>query len=105
MIRVFKVHIVTHREIYPTCGVLNRARICKQFWRSGIDSQKLISPAYVAWRARARIFKLLWSPGIDTKVHMNSASLCSLAGRYDNPIPFRFLAPIDSLKIPEPLYL
>jgi hypothetical protein len=31
---------------------------------------------------------------------MNSASLCSLAGRYDNPIPPRFLAPIDSLKIP-----
>ncbi len=31
---------------------------------------------------------------------MNSASLCSLAGRYDNLIPPRFLAPIDFLKIP-----
>jgi hypothetical protein len=31
---------------------------------------------------------------------MNSASLCSLAGRYDNPLPPHFLAPIDSLKIP-----
>jgi hypothetical protein len=31
---------------------------------------------------------------------MNSASLCSLAVRYDNPIPTRFLAPIDCLKIP-----
>ncbi len=31
---------------------------------------------------------------------MNSASLCSLAGRYDNPIPTRCLAPIDLLKIP-----
>jgi hypothetical protein len=31
---------------------------------------------------------------------INSASLCSLAGRYDNPIPPRFLAHIDSLKIP-----
>jgi hypothetical protein len=31
---------------------------------------------------------------------MNSATLCSLAGRYDNPIPPRFLAPIDFLKIP-----
>ncbi len=33
---------------------------------------------------------------------MNSASLCtcSLAGRYDNPLPPRFLAPIDSFKIP-----
>jgi hypothetical protein len=26
---------------------------------------------------------------------MNYACLCSLAGRYDNPIPTRFLAPID----------
>jgi hypothetical protein len=31
---------------------------------------------------------------------MNSASLCSLAGRYDNPLPPWFLAPRDSLKIP-----
>ncbi len=31
---------------------------------------------------------------------MNSASLCSLAGRYDNPIPTRCPAPIDRLKIP-----
>ncbi len=31
---------------------------------------------------------------------MNFASLCSLAGRYDDPIPPRFLAPIDFLKIP-----
>jgi hypothetical protein len=31
---------------------------------------------------------------------MNSASLCSQAGWYDNPIPTRFLAPIDCLKIP-----
>ncbi len=29
---------------------------------------------------------------------MNSASLCSLAGRYDNPIPPRFLAPIYFFK-------
>jgi hypothetical protein len=31
---------------------------------------------------------------------MNSASLCSQAGRYENPIPPRCLAPIDFLKIP-----
>ncbi len=30
----------------------------------------------------------------------DSASLCSLAGRYNKPIPIRFLAPIDFLKIP-----
>jgi hypothetical protein len=32
---------------------------------------------------------------------INSASLCSLAGQYDNPIPNRFLAPTDYSKIPE----
>ncbi len=31
---------------------------------------------------------------------MNSSSLRNLAGRYYNPIPTRFLAPIDCLKIP-----
>jgi hypothetical protein len=35
---------------------------------------------------------------------MNSASLCGLAGRYDNPISHRFLAPIDCLKIPALIY-
>jgi hypothetical protein len=29
---------------------------------------------------------------------------CSLEGRYDNPIPTRFLVPIDCLKIPALLY-
>jgi hypothetical protein len=41
---------------------------------------------------------------IGEKTHgMNSASLCSLAGRYDKPIPPRFLVPIDGLKIPGPV--
>ncbi len=43
---------------------------------------------------RNGIFILLRIPGID------SVSLCGLAGRYDNPIPTRFLAPIDCYKIP-----
>jgi hypothetical protein len=34
---------------------------------------------------------------------INYASLCSLAGRYDNPIPTRFPAPVDCLKIPAQL--
>ncbi len=33
---------------------------------------------------------------------MNSASLCSKAGRYDSTISTRFVAPIDCLKIPSP---
>ncbi len=31
---------------------------------------------------------------------VNSASLCGLAGRYDNPIPTRLQPPIECLKIP-----
>ncbi len=44
-------------------------------------------------RGQRRYFKLLWSLGID------SASLCSLAGRYNNLILTRFLTPIDCSKI------
>ncbi len=36
---------------------------------------------------------------------MNFASLCSLAGRDDSPIPPLFLAPIDFLKIPAPEHI
>ena len=37
---------------------------------------------------------------LNFKGGINSASLCSLAGQYDSPIPIRFLAPIDCSKIP-----
>jgi hypothetical protein len=47
---------------------------------------------------RGRIFKCYGAQ--ESFLRNNSASLCSLAGRYDNPIPIRFLAPIDCLKIP-----
>jgi hypothetical protein len=36
---------------------------------------------------------------------INSTRLSCLAGRYDNPIPTRFLAPIDCLKIPSWEYI
>ncbi len=42
---------------------------------------------------RDGIFTLLRSPGID------STSLYNQADRYDNPIPTRFLAPVDYSKI------
>jgi hypothetical protein len=46
---------------------------------------------------RARISNVF---GAQESIPRNeSASLCSLAGRYDNPIPTRFLDPIDCLKI------
>jgi hypothetical protein len=46
---------------------------------------------------RSPYFKRLWRPGIDSKEWIPPAYVCSLAGRYDNPIPARFLAPIDFL--------
>jgi hypothetical protein len=42
------------------------------------------------------MFKLVMSPGIDSKESIPSAYV---AGRYDNPIPTRFLAPTECLKI------
>ncbi len=44
----------------------------------------------VCW---AGIFKRLWSPGIDSKEWIPPAYVCTLACRYDNSIPARFLAP------------
>ncbi len=48
---------------------------------------------------RARSFKHFRSPGNRFQI-INSASLCSLAGRYDNPVPTLFLALMERLKIP-----
>ncbi len=44
------------------------------------------------------IFKLLWSPEIDSK-EIDSASLCNLTGRHENPSPTWFLVPIYCSKI------
>jgi hypothetical protein len=52
---------------------------------------------------RARNFKRLWSPEIDSKEWIPAAYV-ALAGRYDNPIPPRILAPIESLKIPAQIF-
>ncbi len=43
---------------------------------------------------------LLNVSGDQESIPVNSASLCSLAGRSDNPIPTRFLAPQECLKNP-----
>ncbi len=49
--------------------------------------------------ARARIFKLLWSLRIDSKELIPPGCVAWRAGT-TIPIPTRFLAPIDCLKIP-----
>jgi hypothetical protein len=43
-------------------------------------------------------FKLLWSPGIDSKELIPQAY--AMAGLYNNPIPARFLVPLDCSKVP-----
>ncbi len=49
--------------------------------------------------ARSRTFKLLRRLGIDLRNGFRQP-MYSLACRYDNPIPTRFLAPLDCSKIP-----
>jgi hypothetical protein len=56
------------------------ARILKLPRAPGSDSEELIPPAYVAWRARAGIFKPLWSPGIDAKASTPPAYVAWRAG-------------------------
>jgi hypothetical protein len=38
----------------PNYCTLYRARVCKHSWSPGLDSEKSIPPAYVAWRAGAK---------------------------------------------------
>jgi hypothetical protein len=45
--------------------------------------------------SRDGIFKLLRSIGMDSKESFPPDYICSLASRYDYPIPTRFLDPID----------
>ncbi len=67
----------------------------------GCDRGALVPPHPVhASHIRVQILKLLRSPGIDSKEPVPPGCVCSLAGRYDNPIPTLFLAPIDCFKIP-----
>jgi hypothetical protein len=84
------VHAFSSSSLHHVYNVQSD-QICKLLRSLGIDSKESIPPAYVAWRAGTTTLFLL---GIDP------ASLCSMAGRYDNPIPTRFLAPIDCSKIP-----
>ena len=48
-------------------------------------------------RTEAVFLKLLWSPGIDSKKLIPPAY--ALAGLYNSPIPARFLAPLDCSKL------
>ncbi len=64
---------------------------------NGFKSLKFLLPCLSLSKYRVRIFKLLWSQ--ESIPRNEFATLCSLAGRYDNPIPPRFLAPICSIPL------
>jgi hypothetical protein len=85
--RIFKLlrspRIDSKESISP--AYVARAHICKRLRRPGIDSEDSIPPAYAAWQAGT--------------LSARQAGNRFLAGRYDNPLPTRFLAPIDCLKI------
>jgi hypothetical protein len=49
-------------------------------------------------QTEAVFLKLLWSPGIDSKELIPPAF--ALGGLHNNPIPARFLAPLDCSKAP-----
>jgi hypothetical protein len=81
---------------------LSRAGICKRLRRPGIDSEDSIPPAYVAWRASTtnRVVVPARRAGNRFLCSLKGLQIRALAGRYDNPIPTRFLALIDCSKIP-----
>ncbi len=61
-----------------------------------------LTDVFRPWIAyRARIFKLLKDdPRIDSKKPIQQGCVAWRADATDNPIPIRFLAPIDCLQIP-----
>jgi hypothetical protein len=66
----------------------------------GIDSQPggtVRQPYFSYWQARGRIINVY---GAQESIPRNEFRQHSLAGRYDNPIPTRFLALKECLKIP-----
>jgi hypothetical protein len=78
----------------------SKCSTCKQ---TQAECQCLLTSRHQLGENRGGIFKLLSSPGIESKESFRQP--CSLAGRYDNPIPTRILAPIDCSKIPALLFL
>ncbi len=83
----------------PFCGRGHNSEFLSVQHKIEINSRNAV-PNHSVEEKPTSIFKRLWSPEIDSKELIPSASLCSLAGRYDNHIPPRFLAPIGFLKIP-----
>jgi hypothetical protein len=95
--------IVSKESIPPAYVVI--ARNFKRLRNPGIDSKELIQPAYVAWRAGTtnRVVVSARQAGNRFLGSVQGLQIRALVGRYDNPIPNRFLAPVGCPKVPEPI--
>jgi hypothetical protein len=85
-------------SVYSTISK-DRSGANSAYFRDRQDRSKKINWIEVK-RTEAVFLKLLWSPGIDSKELILPAH--ALAGLYSNPIPARFLAPLDCSKVPAP---
>jgi hypothetical protein len=86
--------------MYSICDHYRSTKTKTRVARCGSDGQK-------EWRQKERELVMETCAGIleqsigtRNRVVVLPASLCILAGCYDNLIPTLFLAPIDCLKIP-----
>jgi hypothetical protein len=82
-----------------TENIVVSGRACFSWIKCFFNAKNMLLPLVAFFQSGVILYQspnflLLRSPGID------SASLCSLASRYDNPISTRFLAPMDCSKIP-----
>ncbi len=105
--------ITAERTLFiPQIGKIEAKRLLfiPQIWKIEAKRTRLIpeigkiEPKKTNWmevkRTEAVFLKLLWSPGIDSKELIPPAY--ALACLYNNPIPARFLDPLDCSNVPAP---
>ena len=93
---------------------MSRAQICERLRSPVIDAKETFTTftKEIAVEENKRLCHLNYVTMKETEIRahffkeprnrfkgIDSASLCSLAGQYDNPIPTQFQASIDCLKI------
>ncbi len=91
---------IDSKESIPTAYVA-WVRICKRLWSPEIESEESIQLAYVAWRAGTtnRVVVPARQAGNRFLGSLKGLQIRALAFQYENPIPTRFLAPVDCSKI------
>jgi hypothetical protein len=83
---------------FPSCGVCYIQCTTPRREASAIQSALILAKAMLCHVQSPNI--CIFKEPKNLLQGINSASICRLAGRYDNPIPTRFLAPVNFLKIP-----